>query len=332
MYTNGFILLLFLINLSLLFFYQKISKILNIYDIPDKKRKIHKYKVPTIGGTIFVLNIFAYLLFLLFFGKNYYPVVFVSNKTIFVFFFLIFSSYFIGILDDKYNISAIKKLFLIFLIVYISALIDQKIVVNKLNFSFIKKEIFLENFSVFFTTICILLFVNAFNMFDGINGQAGLYAVCMSLILLIYGSDLVLVSLVLTPMFFFLFFNLKGKIFLGDSGSICISMFISLIFILNYNINNLFYADQIFLFLLFPGLDMLRLFLERIFSRKSPFQSDSNHIHHILIKKNNKFCTLALTIMVPVTFFILYYIFSLKTYTIIVLIILYYLFLFFKFK
>ena len=81
MYTNGFILLLFLINLSLLFFYQKISKILNIYDIPDKKRKIHKYKVPTIGGTIFVLNIFAYLLFLLFFGKNYYPVGGSSVKT-----------------------------------------------------------------------------------------------------------------------------------------------------------------------------------------------------------------------------------------------------------
>ena len=37
-----------------------------------------------------------------------------------------------------------------------------------------------------------------------------------------------------------------------------------------------------------PGIDMLRLFIERILRRKNPFKGDTNHYHHILIK-NIKF-------------------------------------------
>ena len=36
-----------------------------------------------------------------------------------------------------------------------------------------------------------------------------------------------------------------------------------------------------------PGLDMLRLFIERIFKKKDPFDGDKNHLHHYLIKKNS---------------------------------------------
>ena len=33
-----------------------------------------------------------------------------------------------------------------------------------------------------------------------------------------------------------------------------------------------------------PGLDMFRLFLERIFNKKNPFSPDNKHLHHYLIK------------------------------------------------
>jgi len=34
-----------------------------------------------------------------------------------------------------------------------------------------------------------------------------------------------------------------------------------------------------------PGIDMLRLFLFRIFKKKNPFRPDNLHIHHILLKR-----------------------------------------------
>ena len=40
--------------------------------------------------------------------------------------------------------------------------------------------------------------------------------------------------------------------------------------------------------LLYPGLDMTRLFFFRMFKKSSPFKGDRNHIHHILSLKYNQ--------------------------------------------
>ena len=41
-------------------FYKQIGKIINIYDLPDKKRKLHKFKTPVIGG----INLFFVIILL----------------------------------------------------------------------------------------------------------------------------------------------------------------------------------------------------------------------------------------------------------------------------
>jgi UDP-N-acetylmuramyl pentapeptide phosphotransferase/UDP-N-acetylglucosamine-1-phosphate transferase len=53
-----------------------------------------------------------------------------------------------------------------------------------------------------------------------------------------------------------------------------------------------------FSLLLIPLLDTLRLFSLRIFSRRSPFMPDRNHIHHILLDKgfSHRQITLALVL------------------------------------
>ena len=38
-----------------------------------------------------------------------------------------------------------------------------------------------------------------------------------------------------------------------------------------------------------PGVDMFRLFLMRILSKKNPFSPDRNHIHHLLLNKIFKY-------------------------------------------
>ena len=41
--------------------------------------------------------------------------------------------------------------------------------------------------------------------------------------------------------------------------------------------------------MLIPGLDLIRLFINRILNNKKFFEPDLNHIHHILIKSKNKY-------------------------------------------
>ena len=48
-------------NILLLFFFKKFVKQVNIFDEPDKKRKIHSKKVPIIGGIIIFINILILL-------------------------------------------------------------------------------------------------------------------------------------------------------------------------------------------------------------------------------------------------------------------------------
>ena len=45
------------------------------------------------------------------------------------------------------------------------------------------------------------------------------------------------------------------------------------------------FADEIFLLLILPGVDLLRLTIMRITNGKNAFYGDRNHIHHMLIHK-----------------------------------------------
>ena len=49
--------ILSIINILIFFNFTKISKIINLYDMPNKNLKIHKNKTSLIGGSIIMLNI-----------------------------------------------------------------------------------------------------------------------------------------------------------------------------------------------------------------------------------------------------------------------------------
>ena len=45
--------------------------------------------------------------------------------------------------------------------------------------------------------------------------------------------------------------------------------------------------ETIFILFMIPGLDMFRLFIERIYNKQNPFLPDDKHLHHYLIKNYN---------------------------------------------
>ena len=89
-----------------------------------------------------------------------------------------------------------------------------------------------------------------------------------------------------------------------------LSAFVALItiYLYNQNINNPnknHSCETIVILFILPILDMVRLFFERIFNRKSPAFADKNHLHHYLTNQFSEKTALIIyliSINIPIVF------------------------------
>ena len=279
---------LILINLLIILRISNLANLINIYDKPDKNLKIHKKDTPILGGLIFFINliilIFCQLYFFdkfLFLEINAYKI-----RDIIGILFLILSFFIIGIYDDKYNLAPFKKLFLLSIFIIISLFFNSKLEISNFSVSFYDHKIFLNHFSLIFTIFCFLILTNSLNFYDGINGQSCIFFILIFSYLLIKSDMNEFYLFNIFILVFLLFLNLRNKIFLGDSGIFLVASLISISLIYEYNyIKNIRFADEIFLLLLLPGFDLIRLTLIRIINGKNAFKGDRNHIHHLINDK-----------------------------------------------
>ena len=284
MISYNFLFISLIVNFIFIVFFKKISKFIDIRDLPDQKRKFQKKTVYLLGGTFLIVNLIIILIYSIF--SNHVLLddkFFLTNREYFAFICGLIFFYFFGLYDDKFTLSANTKLLFSTILISFIILIDNNLVINELKFSFLKTNVELRSFSIFFTILCVLLFTNALNMFDGINLQSGSYSILIFFIFM-YESVFVNLSLVMiTSLSFVLFLNYKNKIYLGESGIQLLAFIICYIFLKTESMNlNIFFADEIFLIMALPGLDMFRLFILRIFSGRHPFKADRNHLHHYL--------------------------------------------------
>tara|TARA_B100001250_G_scaffold403645_1_gene418473 strand:+ start:317 stop:1342 length:1026 start_codon:yes stop_codon:yes gene_type:complete len=326
---NILILFVFLINLSIIIFYNKISPLFKIVDASDGKRKFQKKPVPLIGGTLLIININVYILINYFFAEfKIFNELVSTNRELFALIFGINSFYLFGLYDDKYRLKSNSKLLVSIFLVSSIILIDDNLFINILNFSFLNNEIELRAFTYLFTLLSIMLFINALNMFDGINLQAGSYS-CFIFIIFFYNGILEnFILIIIMSLLFFLFLNFFNKAFLGESGVQLLAFIISYVFIkTNNNFVPTFYADEIFIILALPGLDMFRLFIIRLIKGNHPFKADTNHIHHLLNCFFSKTKTFLIIFTIIISSVILYYFFENKLLYIISYIIFYVVFI-----
>ena len=256
----------------------KIINIVNLYDYPDNFRKIHKKKIALAGGSILVIYSLSYFI-LHFFFKN------IQNELLDMFFFIFLLLFFlVGFVNDKKNITPILRLFLLSVICFILIQLDHDLKITKLYFESLDKTLYFHSYSVFFTILCFLLFLNALNMADGINLQSISFCFFFLVILFLKCNSFFLIYLLMS-LFILAIFNYKNLTFLGDNGVYILAFVIGYYVIKNYNILNSISPEEIFILMSIPGLDMLRLFLIRIINKKNPFAPDRNHIHHLLLAK-----------------------------------------------
>lgn len=257
----------------------KVCKHLKLIDHATNNT-VHKKDALLYGGIFLLVGFFL----------NYFFVLFISNQIIFFYnFYLVIFFFLLALIDDIKDLPANIKFFISIIITCACIYYDPTLKIYSLNFSLFGIIYFPNNVFInyLFTCLCILLLINAINFTDGINGLTSIISLSIFTYLLVksyYLFDYLFIFLLF--LFIFTILNLSKNIFLGDSGNYIISSIISVILVKeNYYSPQKYFAEEIFLLLLIPGLDMFRLFIVRLLNKKNPMLGDKNHFHHVLLKK-----------------------------------------------
>ena len=251
-------------------------------------RSSHKTLATRTGGIGIFLSVFIISLYYYFQGIELFDYsLFIPIGIMFV----------VGVYDDLYN--ADFKLKFLLQIIVAKILIDQGFVISNYHGLFGLYEVprILAQLS---TVFVFLVIVNSINFIDGIDGLA-ITQVIKTILLVEFFSqstDLSVLSLLLIssiiPLYYFNF-KIKRKVFLGDGGSLFLGTIVSIycFYILGdyFSFKNGFEMNKTLfsiLVILYPIVDLLRVFLIRIKNKRSPFEPDKNHLHHLLNQKFHK--------------------------------------------
>lgn len=267
----------------------KVAQIKNLFDEPGDQRKLHKTRIPSMGG----IMIFAGTLFSFFIC---YP----SQDIGYIKFLVpsILVLFFIGIKDDIIGTAPVKKLIGHLLVAFIMVLMAE-IKITSLYGIFEVREL-PDWASISLSIFTFVVIINSFNLIDGVDGLAGgvacIAATSFGIWFLYLGSmvDAIIAFSLAGALLGFLRFNFHpANIFMGDSGSLTVGLIICVLAIrvIEYRpevmpqelkwISKPIFAMAV---LSYPLLDTFRIFIYRMIKGTSPFQADNNHIHHRLIK------------------------------------------------
>lgn len=259
--------------------------------VRPNKRMSHTGEVPNIGGLcIYVSVMFSYLLF------DFSQIT--SNQ-----FFLIgiAAIMVIGFVDDVLVLSPLTKLLgEAFAGIALIGFGDLRI--THLHGIFGIGEIGVVP-SYLISLFVLIAIINAINLIDGVDGLASglgmLYCLFFAVYFHLVGStswSILAICMIGALAVFFIYnvFGKKGKIFMGDSGSLLLGYLITA-FVFRFCEQNAYHvvpemyhmsaAPAVAICVLtIPIFDTIRVSITRIKQHRSPFQPDKNHIHHLLLR------------------------------------------------
>jgi len=255
----------------------RIGGLLGVVDSPDGVRKIHENDTPLVGGVAAIVP-FVSMSVYLGTSSGYAPLYYVLAA-------VAGGSLILGYVDDRGHVRPIMRLILSATLCLVALYAVPALRVEAFAFSFLRAPIFLHGWAILFTVICLVGLQNAVNMADGKNGLVLGLSFVWTICLLVYAPSH------LTPLLMVLAiglviaapFNWKGHLFLGDSGAYALSIAIAVLVVYVYSVKfAVLPADVVALWFLVPIVDCLRLMVARVLAGRSPFNSDRNHLHHIL--------------------------------------------------
>ena len=265
-----------------------VSHKLNLYETVNG-RESHKGEIPTLGG----VAIFASLVITGAVFSNHdenHELQYILGSLVILFF--------IGVKDDLLIMDPKKKLIGQVLAAGIIIVLGDVRITTFHGFANINEVSYLV--SVVFSLLVFLVIINGFNLIDGIDGLSSGIGIITSLTFASwfisirqYEFALVPIGLAASLVAFFRFnvFSKKNKIFLGDTGSLCIGLIMAVIAIKFLEFQDPVSGEHTMLaapavafgVLIVPIFDTLRVFILRVFEGDSPFKGDKKHIHHRLL-------------------------------------------------
>lgn len=276
----------------------KVAILKNLIDLPSEERKIHKRAIPTIGGIIiYAATLFSFSLWYNIEELHEYSLIYESVKEFQILIATSLVLFFVGVKDDIIGTAPVKKLFA-HVVVGLILILMGHVRITGLHGVFGVEEI-PDWGSIFLSLFTYIVVVNAMNLIDGVDGLAagvGFLATVFFGTWFVFANEYTLASLSFAlagSLLGFLVFNFSpAKIFMGDSGSLIIGMFIYVLSaeLIEYpadrldnfwvNVSNPIFAIAA---LIYPLTDTLRVFIIRALKGQSPFSADRNHLHHRLI-------------------------------------------------
>lgn len=274
----------------------KISKIKGIVDSPNF-RKLQKNPIPVLGGLAVFFGLLMGLLFFSAISKDHYVV---SSPLIIGAGILLF----FGAMDDILNLTP-KSRFFIEIAVILGLVYGTGMCIDSFHGLWGVYEID-WSIAVPLTILTGVGIINAYNMIDGVNGlSSGICIFCSYFYAIFFlnrsdYSDCALAfcfGSALLPFFLHNVFGSRSRMFIGDSGTMVMGLFMTWFTIqiltsqhsdyLNVDaINPKFRIGAIPLVLSIasvPVADAIRVMALRVFSGKSPFVGDKTHLHHMFI-------------------------------------------------
>lgn len=261
---------------------------LGLIDIPDA-RKRHRQPTPLAGGLALALIALPMSTVLAIFGT---PPSMRASLLLFV--GATMAMVLLGLEDDRSSLSARNRLVLSIVIFVSVAMFDPLFNIRQLRFTVPMLEIGMGIAPVgfAFTTLCCVGLVNAVNMADGKNGLVIGLCIGWLAMLAMRAPPFLLpqVLLLVASLLSLLFFNLRGRIFLGDGGVYGFACAIGLLTIATYNSpgsigRHALAGEEIMLLFGLPILDSFRLTYSRLRRGQSPMAADRDHFHHHLQAK-----------------------------------------------
>jgi len=265
-----------------------IGRAMGLLDWPDTDggRKRHDRVTPLVGGLAVVLAVGLAAVFSL--GMRGFDLELggpVTARHVTALGLGVGAMYLIGASDDRFHLSPVLRLLAALVVLMLVIAEAPDFGLEFLLFGGGGQLWLLGGVGAGFTLLCLLGLLNAVNMADGKNGIVIGMALIWSCVLALHvpaGVLPVLVS-VAGALAVLLWFNLTGRLFLGDGGSYALSALFGLMAIMAYNHDFANWrAGDVALLFAVPVLDTVRLMGVRLAGRQSPFEGDRDHLHHHL--------------------------------------------------
>lgn len=193
--------------------------------------------------------------------------------------------YLVGFFDDRFHLSPLLRLGLAIGALLLALVYAPDFSLGVLRFAGQDTVLPLGPYGDWFALLCLVGLLNAVNMADGKDGLILCLGLVWTAVLACHLPDAFapVLSGVGVALAIMLWFNMRGRLFMGDGGSYALSALFGLLAIYAYN-NDFatMRADEVAVMFAIPVFDTVRLMTVRILSRRSPFLGDRDHLHHHL--------------------------------------------------